>query len=74
MKLKYLLEITNLSLYLMIEDVHVIVTEEYTTIDDYFTYDVYRQYDNREVDFVDADETDISNLPTLFITLKERKY
>lgn len=70
MKLKDLLEIANLSLYLMIEDVHVIVTEEYTQIDDYFALDKYRQYDNRIVDFIDADETDISNLPTLFIALK----
>lgn len=70
MKLKDLLEIANLSLYLMIEDVHVIVTDEYTQIDDYFALDKYREYDDRIVDFIDADETDISNLPTLFITLK----
>lgn len=70
MKLKDLLEVTNLSLYLMIEDVHVIITDEYTQIYDYFALDEYRQYDDRIVDFIDADETDISNLPTLFITLK----
>lgn len=70
MKLKDLLEIANLSLYLMIEDVHVIITDEYTQIDDYFALDKYRQYDDRIIDFIDADETDISNLPTLFITLK----
>lgn len=72
MKLRELLELCNMSLYLMVEDVHTIITEQYTQIDDYFAMAAYRQYDNREVDFIDSDETDISNLPTLFITLKER--
>lgn len=70
MKLKELLELTSLCLYLMIEDEHVIITEEYTQIKDYFSIDEYRQYDDRIVDFIDADETDISNLPTIFITLR----
>lgn len=70
MKLRELLEICNISLYLMIEDIHVIITEEYTQIDDYFAMTEYRQYDDREISFIDSDETDISNIPTLFISLK----
>ncbi len=54
----------------MIEDIHVIITEEYTQIDDYFAMTEYRQYDDREISFIDSDETDISNIPTLFISLK----
>lgn len=69
MKLRELLEICNKELYLMIDDGDVIITDTYTQIDDYFSIDGFRHYDNRTVEFIDSDETDISNIPTLFISI-----
>lgn len=58
----------------MIEDTDgAIVTDAYTQVDDYFAIGAYRQYDDRALDFIDADETDISNTPTLFISLKGKE-
>lgn len=75
MILRELLELCNEKLYLLIEDTDgAIITPTYTQIDDYFAMGVYRQYDDREVDFIDSDKTDISNLPTLFISLSEDIY
>lgn len=75
MKLRELLELCNGKLFLIIEDNEgTILTDGHIDVEDYFAYGQYRELDDNIVDFIDAEEMDISTIPVLIITVREDIY